>query len=191
MRINAVNARAFQEQGSVSPTVTRRVQVWGVDPGFPGAPVTLCTDGIGKIYMVFRGSNMGTTQPEVGETWLINRALGLWTFLTRVGVSSPVVQVVTASYNMISSNRFVIADVPSGTSYAIRFPPPQAAVQGELYGMRNTAAPLTPPAVYSGGIAIAPNTNETISGPTLLGATTGAQFVTDNKGWYCVSMTVL
>jgi hypothetical protein len=25
----------------------------------------------------------------------------------------------------------------------------------------------------------------------LLGATTGAQFVTDNKGWYCVSMTVL
>jgi hypothetical protein len=186
------NARAFQEQGSVTSTITRKVTVWGVDPGFPGGQqLTLCNDDVGKIYMVFRSSAMGTSQPEVGEIWLINRTLGLWTFMTRLAVTSPIVLVVTSGYEMTGSNRFVIANVPSGESFTIKFPPPQAAVQGELYGMRNTAAPLTPPAVYSGGIAIAPNTNETISGPTLLGATTGAQFVTDNNGWYCVSMTVL
>ena len=66
--------------------------------------------------------------------------------MTRLAVTSPIVLVVTSGYEMTGSNRFVIANVPSGESFTIMFPPPQAAVQGELYGMRNTAAPLTPPA---------------------------------------------
>jgi hypothetical protein len=184
MRINPINARAFQEQGSVGSNVTRRVTVWGVDPGYPGGQqVTLCTDGIGKIYMVFRGSAMGNAQPEVGETWVINRALGLWTFLTRMSVSSPVVQVVTADYQMTSSNRFVVADVPTTQSYTIKFPPPQAAIQGEMYGMRNSAS------LGTGVVIIAPNASETISGPTSLGTNTGASFITDNTSWFCMGMT--
>lgn len=181
--INQTNARAFQENGSVSPTVVRRVVVWGLDPGFPQGQVTLCQDSVGKLYIVFRGSAMGTAQVEVGETWLINRSMGQWTFMTRIAVSSPTIQTVQASYKMVSSNRFVLANVPSGQSYTITFPPPQAAILGELYGMRNTAASGT------GTIAIAPHASETISGPTSLGAHTGAQFVTDNTNWFCTGMT--
>jgi hypothetical protein len=181
------NARAFQEQGSIVSNITRRVTVWGVDPGFPGGQqLTLCNDDVGKIYMVYRGSAMGTEQPEVGELWLINRALGLWTFMTRLSVSSPVVYVAASGYDMIGSNRFVVADVPTSQSYPIKFPPPQSAIQGQLYGMRNTNAGSVG---YTGSITVVPYGSEIISGPTILGAHTGAQYVTDNTDWFCVGQT--
>jgi hypothetical protein len=181
------NARAFQEQGSVVSNITRLVTVWGVDPGFPGnQQLTLCNDSVGKLYMVFRGSTMGKTQPEVGEVWLINRTMGLWTFMTRISVTSPIVQTVTGAYDMVGSNRFVLGNVPNSRSFLIKFPPPAAAIQGELYGMRNTAAGG---GGYDGVIIISPNASEIISGPTTLGAHTGAQFVTDNVDWFCVGMT--
>jgi hypothetical protein len=190
-----VNAREFQEKGSVGSNIIRRVEVWGVDPNYVGAakgngiPLTLCRDSTGFIYQVLAGSAVGTSSPQPGEIWLINRTLGFWTFMARIQIPSPIIQTVTADqvpYTMLPCNRFVFGAPPSGTSWVVTFPNPTTAVQGDIYGFRNTSGGGTG---YNGLLSLAAFANETIHGPNGFGAHSGASFVTDNKEWFCVGDT--
>lgn len=190
-----VNSREFQEKGSVGSNIIRRVEVWGVDPSYVGAakgtgiPLTLCRDSTGFIYQVLAGSAVGTSSPQPGEIWLINRTLGFWTFMSRIQIPSPLVQTVTANqvpYSMQPCNRFVFGAPPSGTSWVVTLPNPIIAVQGEIYGFRNTSGGGVD---YNGLLSLAAFGNETIHGPNGFGAHSGASFVTDNKEWFCVGDT--
>jgi hypothetical protein len=194
MQINAVNSRAFAEGGAVGSNIIRRVEVWGMDPAYTTSsglqvPIALCRDSTGYIYQVLQASGMGSSTPQPGETWLISRALGLWTFMARVALPSPIVQTLAAGvshYAMQPSNRFVFAFPASGQSVEVTFPNPITAVQGDVYGFRNTAGGGTG---YTGALVIAGFSGETVHGPGSLGAHSGASFVCDNKEWFCVGDT--
>jgi hypothetical protein len=191
MQLNATNARAFAESGSVGSNIIRRVEVWGVDPNYTASngisvPLALCRDSTGYTYQVFLMSAVGGSQPQVGETWLISRALGLWTFMALLLVPSPIVQTVTGSYKMQPCNRYVFGSVPNGQNWTVTFPNPITAIQGATYGFRNTSGGGTG---YDGVLALAPFNNETIHGPSGFGAHSGGTFVCDNVGWYCVGDT--
>jgi hypothetical protein len=196
MKINATNARAFQESGSVVSNIIRRVEVWGVDPdwkndaGTVNIPLTMCRDATGFLYQVFQTSSMGNAIPQVGEWWLISRALGLWTFLSRLAVPTPITQTLaegTHAYQMMPSNRFVFAFPNSGQTCTITMPNPISGVQGDVYGVRNTSGGGTN---YTGTVNLAPFNNEQIHGPSVFGAHSGAMFVTDNHDWFCLGDSV-
>jgi hypothetical protein len=194
MQMNQVNARSFAEEGLVGSNIIRRVEVWGYTPNYQSAaggdlPVTLCRDSTGYLYQVLGQSGMGTSNPQVGEIWLINRSLGLWTFMARLAIPSPIVQLLsdtTQQYAMVPSNRFVFGSVPNGKSWSVKFPNPITGVQGEIYGFRNSNGGGTG---YNGILNLAAFASETIHGPTSFGAHSGASFVTDNIGWWCVGDT--
>lgn len=194
MQFNPVNARAFAESGLVGSNIIRRVEVWGVDynyqsqKGAPILPLAVCRDSTGYTYQVLLYSGMGTSNPQVGETWLISRALGLWTFMARILLPSPIVQFVTANYAMQPSNRFVFANVPSGSSYTVTFPNPITGVQGEVYAVRNNNPGGTG---YNGTLALSAFSGELIRGPTSFGASSGASFMTDNVNWFCIGHTTV
>jgi hypothetical protein len=197
MQVNATNARAFAEQGSVGSNIIRRVEVWGVDPSYigtaggTGVPITMCRDSTGFIYQVLSESTVGAAVPQPGEIWLISRALGLWTFMARISLPSPITQTVTGSYAMQPTNRFIFGAPPSGTTWSITFPNPITATQGEVYGFRNTSGGGTG---YTGLLTLAPFGNETIHGPNGFGAHSGASFVVGqdpgNLAWFCIGDTV-
>jgi hypothetical protein len=197
MQTNSTNARAFEEQGMVGSNIIRRVEVWGFDPNYsstnngPGIPVTLCRDSTGFIYQVLGQSGMGTVAPQVGDTWLINRTLGLWTFMARISILSPITQYLTEAssfpYTMVPSNRFIFAAPPNGTTWAVTLPNPITAVQGEVYGFRNVSGGGTG---YNGLLTLSPFSSEAIHGPNAFGAHSGATFVSDNKEWFCIGDTV-
>lgn len=191
MNFNPVNTRAFQEGGSVGSNIIRKVEVWGVDYNFSdqnvqNMPMSFCRDSTGYLYQVLLLSGMGTSQPQVGETWLISRALGLWTYMARVALPSPIVQFVVADYNMVPSNRVVLANVPSQSTINIKLPNPITGIQGEVYAVRNSNPGGSG---YSGNLGLLPFNTELIRGPITFGATSGASFVTDNKNWFCVGET--
>ena len=185
--VNPVNARAWQEKGSVGSNISRRVTVWGVDPTFPRGALTMCIGGSGELYQVMRGSHLGDVQPQVGETWLIDRTMGLWTFVARLAVPSPPVQTLTysagGSYAMVSSNRFVFVNVALNGSFTISLPPPLDAVQGELYGVRNLNTSTT----GTSTLTVAPYANETIYGATTYSNRNGGTYITDGTDWYGVA----
>jgi hypothetical protein len=192
MPVPQVNARAFQEGGSVGSNIVRRVEVWGVDPSYVGAaggtgvPITMCRDSTGFIYQVLSESSVGTATPQPGEIWLINRTLGLWTFMARISLPSPITQTVTGSYAMQPTNRFIFGAPPTDTSWAITFPNPITATQDQVYGFRNTSGGGTG---YTGLLTLVAFSGETIHGPNGFGAHSGATFVTDNVDWYCIGDT--
>lgn len=181
------NARGFQENGSIVSNVSRKVTVWGVDPNAPVGAITLCTDATGSLYEVYRGSRIGTVQPQAGETWLISRIMGYWTFVSRIGTPSPRVQVVTysasGSYEMVSSNRFVFVDVPTNGAFTVKLPPPLDAIDGELYGVRN----LNTATSGTSTLTVVPFSSEAIYGATNFGSRTGGSYVTDGTSWYGVA----
>lgn len=191
MQINATNARAFQENGSVVSNIIRRVEVWGVNPDYAGKdginiPITMCRDATGFLYQVFQASAMGNATPQLGEWWLISRALGLWTFLSRIAMPTPMTQTLASGateYVMQPSNRFVFAFPGSGQTCTITLPNPITAVQGDIYGVRNTSGGGTG---YTGRVNLAPFSGETIHGPNSFGAHSGAMYVCDNVAWYCL-----
>jgi hypothetical protein len=196
MKTGQVNSREFQEKGSVGSNVIRRVEVWGVDPSYvgsagnPGIPITLCRDSTGFIYQVLAQSAMGTSAPQPGEIWLINRTLGLWTFMARLTVPSPITQTLkdgVTSYSMQPCNRMVFASVPNNTTVAVTFPNPITGIQDAVYGFRNLSGGGSG---YNGIIALIPFGSEAIHGPTSLGAHSGAMYVTDNKDWFCIGESV-
>lgn len=192
-----VNSRQFQETGSVGSNIIRRVEVWGVDPSYisaaggTGVPITMCRDSTGYIYQVLSESAMGGATPQPGEIWLISRALGLWTFMARITIPSPITQTITGSYQMLPSNRFVFGAVPSGTTWSVTFPNPITAVQGAVYGFRNTSGGGTN---YNGWLSLAPFNSETIHGPNSFGAHAGATYVVGQDpgdlAWFCIGDTV-
>ena len=197
MKTGQVNSREFQEKGSVGSNILRRVEVWGVDPSFvtqtgppQGIPITLCRDSTGFIYQVLAQSAMGTSAPQPGEVWLINRALGLWTFMARLSVPSPISQTLKAgvtSYSMQPCNRMVFVGVPNNVTVAITMPNPITSVQEAVYGFRNLSGGGTG---YKGIIALIPFGSEAIHGPTSIGAHSGVTYVTDNKDWFCIGEAV-
>lgn len=195
MPASRINTRAFQEGGAVASNIVRRVEVWGVDPAYQSVaglsiPLAVCRDSTGYVYQVLQASAMGTSVPQVGETWLISRALGLWTFMARVSLPSPITQTVQASYVMQPSNRFVFGAPPTGQDWSVTLPNPITAVQGDIYGVRNTSGGNpSPPPLYTGTVSLTPFSSETIHGPTSFGAHSGGMFVSDNVGWYCVGST--
>jgi hypothetical protein len=191
MPASHINTRAFQEGGAVASNIVRRVEVWGVDPAYQSVaglsiPLAVCRDSTGYIYQVLQASAMGTSVPQVGETWLISRALGLWTFMARVSLPSPITQTVKASYVMQPSNRFVFGAPPSGTNWSVTLPNPITAVQGDVYGVRNTSGGGTH---YTGTMSLTPFSSETIHGPSSFGAHSGGMFVSDNVSWFCIGDT--
>jgi hypothetical protein len=189
------NARAFTEGGAVGSNIIRRVEVWGVNPSYSagtadgstgnasGVPITMCRDSTGFLYQVLAESAVGTSIPQPGEIWLINRTLGLWTFMARISLPSPIVQTVTDSYDMQPTNRYVFGAPPDNTTWSVRFPNPITATQGETYGFRNVSGNTGP---TSGLLSLAAFGSEAIHGPNGFHGHTGAVFVTDNKEWFCV-----
>jgi hypothetical protein len=147
----------------------------------------MCRDSTGFLYQVLAESSVGTAIPQPGEIWLINRTLGLWSFLARISLPSPITQTIFGSIQMEPTNRFIFGAPPSGTTWSVTLPNPITATPDQVYGIRNTSGGGTG---YDGLLTLAPFSTETIHGPQSFGAHSGATFVVgqdpNNVAWFCI-----